>query len=840
MKQDMEVRTAWDAAWWKLYIKVLLKEVLNSMAPSNKDVKFNREEYKDFFEEITGFRPYDFQVEIAEKMINGKNVVMQAPTGAGKTWACIVPFLYAAYKGIEFPRKLIYSLPLRVLANSLYEEINNGLKRLSKLFKRELKVTIQTGENSQDPYFIDGDIIFTTIDQSISSLLSIPLSLSLGQGNINPGAVFSSYLVFDEFHLLEVNKALSTVYNILSKVKDITPVCLMTATLSDRLLDNYCSGINAEKIIINRKEIENIKSQKNKTRKVIVKNQSIDVKNIIREHKNRTIVICNRVDKCKGIYIKLQEEISNNSALKDTHLICIHSQFFTGDRKKKEQLIKEYFGKGSSANAILIATQVIEVGIDISCEVMHTEICPINSFLQRIGRCARYENESGVIFVYDVDKKDEKGEEKKRPYLPYDKDFCINTFEHLNKLDPEENLDYYRSQDLVNAILTDKESKDFMSITQDIHNRFDDIAACWLKPERSYASKLIREVDSISVLLCDNPENLNNPYELDTISINRDSLIGKLSKIEKEGDNWLIKIVTESNFDDDFFGKYSYPEISVNDSRARFENLLILNPRYVFYDEGIGLNFEGIGEKQSVKVEKKSNKKRFAISKDTYEEHVELMIKAYEALFRENTEYFFSKLRHKYNMEYKLNEIVRFMIVIHDYGKLNRTWQAKVRQYQRTKDNYKEGEILAHTDFDPEKDEGISLPNHAGIGGIVACNLIEGISDNLESLALDILNAITKHHSVNSFSSEKYKIVEGGKEVVMDLLGKHCPNLITKINCNEELLTKCDTRIEFTTGEVIPFSKIEYDYGALLYFALVRILRICDQKSFDFKEKRGD
>ncbi len=58
----------------------------------------------------------------------------------------------------------------------------------------------KTGEFAEDPEFTS-DLIFTTIDQTLSSLLGVPYGLSQGQSNLNVGAILGSYLVFDEFHL---------------------------------------------------------------------------------------------------------------------------------------------------------------------------------------------------------------------------------------------------------------------------------------------------------------------------------------------------------------------------------------------------------------------------------------------------------------------------------------------------------------------------------------------------------------------------------------------------------------------------------------------------------------
>ena len=84
--------------------------------------------YRQFYKNVLGFEPYGFQQKVAELLLEGKNVILSVPTGAGKTWASIMPFLYATCLGKkDFPQKLIYSLPLRTLANSIYNDVNEVL-----------------------------------------------------------------------------------------------------------------------------------------------------------------------------------------------------------------------------------------------------------------------------------------------------------------------------------------------------------------------------------------------------------------------------------------------------------------------------------------------------------------------------------------------------------------------------------------------------------------------------------------------------------------------------------------------------------------------------------------
>lgn len=199
---------------------------------------------KALFQDLTGYStPRTFQVETIEAILGSANAdtftgtLLRAPTGSGKTETAVAPFLFADTLGIPFPRKLIYVVPLRTLANSLrlrtQELSRTWLNKHSR--NRPLVVTLQTGENPEDPRF-EGDIIFCTIDQMLSSFLNIPYSVGRGSANINAGAIFSSYLVFDELHLLDPERSFATLLKVIEQVNGICPFLLMTATLTDELV----------------------------------------------------------------------------------------------------------------------------------------------------------------------------------------------------------------------------------------------------------------------------------------------------------------------------------------------------------------------------------------------------------------------------------------------------------------------------------------------------------------------------------------------------------------------------------------------------------------------------
>ncbi|MEW6492928.1 MAG: DEAD/DEAH box helicase [Cyanobacteriota bacterium] len=189
-----------------------------------------------YFQTLTGFPPRQFQQQAIAHLLNRQDVLLRAPTGSGKTETAIAPFLFAKTLQCNFPNKLIYVVPLRTLANSLRERAET-LARNWETFtpsSRPLVVTLQTGENPEDPRF-EGDIVFCTIDQMLSSFLNIPYSVGRGSANVNAGAIFASYLVFDELHLLDPDRSFATVLKVLEQVKGISPFLLMTATLTDEL-----------------------------------------------------------------------------------------------------------------------------------------------------------------------------------------------------------------------------------------------------------------------------------------------------------------------------------------------------------------------------------------------------------------------------------------------------------------------------------------------------------------------------------------------------------------------------------------------------------------------------
>jgi CRISPR-associated endonuclease/helicase Cas3 len=802
--------------------------------------------YSTFFKELLkedgiGFSPYPFQINCFEKIVTGHSILLQAPTGSGKTWSALIPFIFSwsEWKNgnqhvSDYPRKAIYSLPLRTLANSLYEEVKSKIEQ--NMPQLNLKVTMQTGENPVDPFF-EGDIIFTTIDQTLSNILTIPLSLPTKLANINAAAVLSSYLIFDEFHLLDPHRSLNTTISILKLIGEICPFCLMTATLSDQFLNNISELLNASIIRIKDEEYKQFSFVKKKAeRSVFIFNEAMDIDNIINQHRQKSIVICNTVDSCVGTYKALQH-VTKQRAM-DVELICIHSRFFQTDRKEKEKQIKKKFSKDRKSNVILVSTQIVEVGLDISCDVMHTELCPINSVLQRIGRCARWGG-PGRIFIYDVPDQN---------YRPYDDEMCRSTMEKLTQVE-NQNIDFYSGKKLINDVLAIKENEIFREIKN--NDSWSEIKDCWQRNDKGKARELIRNINSISVVLLPEYFETNSLYKYDSLSINPYSLKYRIENLidEVEGEIPFYTFALEANnfFDDeDDCGEIKRLQ-PVDYKDIPSKDILVLNSNIVGYSKDYGLDFYDHFGYQS-KENKKQEKILYSYRKDTYEEHIKWMIEIYEEKIKYGFLFPIKRIQaRKYDM-LDFNELIKYMIVMHDYGKLSNDWQRVMNAYQNAKEEgrNRESEFLAHSDSDQTNEQdnnlmkeicyklGLRKPSHSGAGAFISyCVLphVLHLEKNTESnqILKIILTAILRHHGAATTTMSRYEVADEAITLINNILVKEIAAKFY-VNDTEKFPFKKYREKNFATSHVIQFNN---PIEAFTYFILVRILRLCDQKSFE-------
>lgn len=105
----------------------------------------------------------------------------------------------------------------------------------------------------------------------------------------------------------------------------------------------------------------------------------------------KVLIVANRVAQAQEIYRQLRGQFQG------VHLL--HSRFTRRDRVSKEQTIIDAL-RGRRKDVLvqaLVATQVVEVSLDVSFDTIFTEVAPVDDLLQRFGRVNRYgEHPKGV------------------------------------------------------------------------------------------------------------------------------------------------------------------------------------------------------------------------------------------------------------------------------------------------------------------------------------------------------------------------------------------------------------------------------------------------------------
>ena len=542
-----------------------------------RSTRIDETEYESFFERVTGFAAYPYQRRAAAMLLGadprdpvfasgeatnryaltaasaGQSLVLSAPTGAGKTWATVMPFVYSCTNGRPIADRLLYALPLRSLADSLYRATHERLCELR--LEEQIPVRLQTGETGSipgvgDPLFAQGRIVFCTIDQLLSSYLGIPFSVSPRMANVNAGALIGSLIVFDEYHLLDPDGSFRTALLLARHLAGVARVVWMTATQAKTARDLLCKEqyLNAQSIDVTSEEICQMPSQRNKERMWRWSDQPLSATAVVDLHqtfspeRRRSIVILNTVKRAQEIYREIQKSLPARYPLR-----LLHSRFLPADRAEIEAWARESFARGATGEAILVATQVVEAGLDISATVLHTELAPANALVQRAGRCARYEDEKGAVFVYDTISNDGK-----RDYRPYWlgrqrdreeedagdsetlRDAVDITAKEIGRLDSCI-LAYHDEIELIDTVHTTLDTKAVRSFDETEWRRKAAKAMCPVPDHQNYAyaREMIRDIDSVGVMIA-HESRLLDPvgsrvapqFVPETISVSRVSIAG--------------------------------------------------------------------------------------------------------------------------------------------------------------------------------------------------------------------------------------------------------------------------------------------------------------------------
>ena len=418
-----------------------------------------------------GLQPNDMQRKIVASDLD--RLILNAGCGEGKTAAAL---LFGQKWLIENRiERIILTLPTKFTANNLYrdlvdpkgydipEKLVGIIHGDSREFLTQLTTTEEENSEQEDT---NGNIMAQVFENNfyakpvtISTVDHLLMSLYHGYKYADRAFfnVASSLVVFDEVHYYEgrTMEAIAEAMRRLTQLK--IPHLVMTATIPaavrqrfDRLNPGQRYPFQRAPAVIpgttNPKAPFEI-TQLHKTPLDEENTISSELLYLVEQNQNkRQIIFVNQVNRAKNIYRALEEQdICDN-------LICYHSGFIGKDRVKKGKIIRSLFKDSSSRKddelevleeysfnnsdaCVLVSTQVSELSLDISADVMYSEIAPIDSIVQRGGRLNRkgeapVDEQTGYTYrLYLM-----PAYEDERACLPYEPDILQRSWDAIGNL----------------------------------------------------------------------------------------------------------------------------------------------------------------------------------------------------------------------------------------------------------------------------------------------------------------------------------------------------------------------------------------------------------------------
>lgn len=427
--------------------------------------------FEEFFRAAFGrasepdFKPFDYQRRLAEGKFDGHSWpdLLEVPTGMGKTAAVVLAWLWKrgwrlgrrdGTPDTETPRRLIYCLPMRVLVDQTFAVITGWLSNLRILGEPgddSVSVHLLMG-GSQDSasaawaeYPEEDMILIGTQDMLLSRALMRGYGMSRYHWPVHFAWLHNdAFWIFDELQLL--GAALPTSAQ-LEAFRRQVPVAVrsrslwVSATLNPgwlRTVDFSTERLRSLRLSDDEKEHESVRLRHKAVKRLKCADFALqgtskgDIDSYVtklahavrdaQKSGSMTLVIVNTVDRAQKLYARLVASLREDSRINAANgngdsspeTLLIHSRFRSHERRQLEERMTSPL---PAAGRIVIATQAIEAGVDISSRTLFTELAPWPSLVQRFGRCNRYGEHNligaDVLWIDCVDDKDAA-----KPYAP--------------------------------------------------------------------------------------------------------------------------------------------------------------------------------------------------------------------------------------------------------------------------------------------------------------------------------------------------------------------------------------------------------------------------------------
>lgn len=391
------------------------------MEASEFDGGARMKSYGTWFEAVSGTPPYAWQATLAQAEAPADRL-LRIPTGFGKTAGTALAWLFhrCVRNDDRWPRRLVFCLPMRVLV----EQTETTLKAWVKAAGLDVNVVVLIGGREIASWLDDLDkptILIGTQDMLLSRAMNRGYASARALWPMELGALHSDALwVIDEIQLMDTGLATTTQLAAFRRADAQAgrPVhreaftWWMSATLQPSWLGTvdfrpHVASLPQTRIAAEERSGGLWEVAKAVEHRSDVTDPAEIAKLVLERHTPRTmtLVIVNTVDRALSVVAALSPGKKGKKAGpepgSEPEVKLVHSRFRGHERRGWDFLTKATNSAAAlpEEGRIIVATQVVEAGVDMSAKLLVTDLAPWSSLVQRFGRCARYAGEQGNVIV---------------------------------------------------------------------------------------------------------------------------------------------------------------------------------------------------------------------------------------------------------------------------------------------------------------------------------------------------------------------------------------------------------------------------------------------------------
>jgi CRISPR-associated endonuclease/helicase Cas3 len=388
----------------------------------------------------TGFEPYAYQRKLADE---GLPELLQAPTGAGKSVAAVLPWLWRRLHHPDTsvrdttPRRLVVALPLRTLVDQLADQCEGWLEQLG--LNDAIGLHVLLGGRRDDEWRTRPEresIVIGSIDMLLSRALNRGYASNRFRWPMEFGLLNDdSQWVFDEVQLM--GAALPTSRQLQAFRERLgtwhpTRSMWMSATVRPEWLSTVDAPHAPTPVTIGEVPSDSrLATVVGATRRIAPLLSDPEAKPpdarelaaaVLAMHAagSRTIVFVNTVARARAVAAALTRLVDGAAP----QVVLVHSRFRPDDRARLTRIATTQ--DLPDGGQVVVSTQALEAGVDITSTTLVTELCSWTALVQRAGRCNRYGEADGTARLLGVEPVGA---------APYDAEQVAQTKELLAQLD---------------------------------------------------------------------------------------------------------------------------------------------------------------------------------------------------------------------------------------------------------------------------------------------------------------------------------------------------------------------------------------------------------------------